>query len=159
MCGLLPHAARFTCRDKNGRSLVKSGNHHRHGRFCGRRGWFGGNWKPAWDSRIRRQFAAPPPTATSSGSTFLDLLGEWCPLFVHALRPARPLDLFGFTPPKLMPWENMGKIPSLNHPVFVRGEVSNAKTPFPPSWVNESMANGVRVWVNEQFDTRAEVFQ
>lgn len=106
-----------------------------------------------------RQFTAPPPTATSSGSTFLDLLGEWCPLFVHALRPARPLDLFGFTPPKLMPWENMGKIPSLNHPVFVRGEVSNAKTHFPPSWVNESMANGVRVWVNEQFDTRAEVFQ
>ena len=106
-----------------------------------------------------RQFTAPPPTATSSGSTFLDLLGEWCPLFVHALRPARPLDLFGFTPPKLMPWENMGKIPSLNHPVFVRGEVSNAKTPFPPSWVNESMANGVRVWVNAQFDTRAEVFQ
>ena len=105
-----------------------------------------------------RQFTAPPPTATSSGSTFLDLRGEWCPLFVHALRPARPLDLFGFTPPKLMPWENMGKIPSLNHPVFVRGEVSNAKTPFPPSWVNESMANGVRVWVNGQFDTRAEVF-
>ena len=106
-----------------------------------------------------RQFTAPPPTATSSGSTFLDLLGEWCPLFVHALRPARPLDMFGFTPPKLMPWENMGKIPSLNHPVFVRGEVSNAKTPFPPSWVNESLANGVRVWTNEQFDTRAEVFQ
>ena len=106
-----------------------------------------------------RQFTAPPPTATSSGSTFLDLLGEWCPLFVHALRPARPLDLFGFTPPKLMPWENMEKIPSQNHPVFVRGEVSNVKTPFPPSWVNESMANGVRVWVNEQFDTRAEVFQ
>ena len=106
-----------------------------------------------------RQFTAPPPTATSSGSTFLDLLGEWCPIFVHALRPARPLDLFGFMPPKLMPWENMPKIPSQNHPVFVRGEVSNAKTPFPPSWVNESMANGVRVWVNEQFDTRAEVFQ
>ena len=106
-----------------------------------------------------RQFTAPPPTATSSGSTFLDLLGEWCPLFVHALRPARPLDLFGFTPPKLMPWENMPKIPSQNHPVFVRGEVSNAKTPFPPSWVNESMANGVRVWINGQFDTRAEVFQ
>ena len=106
-----------------------------------------------------RQFTAPPPTATSSGSTFLDLLGEWCPLFVHALRPARPLDLFGFTPPKLMDWENMEKIPSQNHPVFVRGKVSNAKTPFPPSWVNESMANGVRVWVNEQFDTRAEVFQ
>lgn len=106
-----------------------------------------------------RQFTAPPPTGTSSGSTFLDLLGEWCPLFVHALRPARPLDLFGFTPQKLMPWENMGKIPSLNHPVFVRGEVSNAKTPFPPSWVNESLANGVRVWINEQFDTRAEVFQ
>ena len=106
-----------------------------------------------------RQFTAPPPTATSSGSTFLDLLGEWCPLFVHALRPARPLDLFGFTPPKLIPWDNMGKIPSLNHPVFVRGEVSNAKTPFPLFWVNESMANGVRVWVNEQFDTRAEVFQ
>lgn len=106
-----------------------------------------------------RQFTAPPPTATSSGSTFLDLLGEWCPLFVHALRPARPLDLFGFTPPKLMPWDNMKKIPSQNHPVFVRGEVSNAKTHFPPSWVNESMANGVRVWVNEQFDTRAEVFQ
>ena len=105
-----------------------------------------------------RQFTAPPPTATSSGSTFLDLLGEWCPLFVHALRPARPLDLFGFTPPKLMSWENMAKIPSQNHPVFVRGEVSNAKTPFPPSWVNESMANGVRVWINEQFDTRAEVF-
>lgn len=106
-----------------------------------------------------RQFTAPPPTATSSGSTFLDLLGVWCPLFVHALRPARPLDLFGFTPPKLMPWENMAKIPSLNHPVFVHGEVSNAKTPFPPSWVNESLANGVRVWTNEQFDTRAEVFQ
>ena len=106
-----------------------------------------------------RQFTAPPPTATSSGSTFLDLLGEWCPIFVHALRPARPLDLFGFMPPKLMPWENMPKIPSQNHPVFVRGEVSNAKTPFPPSWVNESMANGVRVWVNEQFDTRAEGFQ
>lgn len=106
-----------------------------------------------------RQFTAPPPTATSSGSTFLDLRGEWCPLFIHALRPARPLDLFGFTPPKLMPWDNMEKIPSLNHPVFVRGEVSNAKTPLPPSWVNESMANGVRVWVNEQFDTRAEVFQ
>lgn len=106
-----------------------------------------------------RQFTAPPPTATSSGSTFLDLLGEWCPLFVHALRPARPLDLFGFTPPKLMPWENMAKIPSQNHPVFVRGEVSNAKTPFPPSWVNESLANGVRVWTNDQFDTRAEVFQ
>lgn len=106
-----------------------------------------------------RQFTAPPPTATSSGSTFLDLRGEWCPLFVHALRPARPLDLFGFTPPKLMEWENMGKIPSLNHPVFVRGEVSNAKTPFPPSWVNESLANGVRVWTNGQFDTRAEVFQ
>ena len=106
-----------------------------------------------------RQFTAPPPTATSSGSTFLDLLGEWCPIFVHALRPARPLDLFGFMPPKLMPGENMPKIPSQNHPVFVRGEVSNAKTPFPPSWVNESMANGVRVWVNEQFDTRAEVFQ
>ena len=106
-----------------------------------------------------RQFTAPPPTATSSGSTFLDLLGEWCPLFVHALRPARPLDLFGFTPPKLMAWENMGKIPSQNHPVFVRGEVSNAKTPFPPSWVNESLANGVRVWTNGQFDTRAEVFQ
>ena len=106
-----------------------------------------------------RQFTAPPPTATSSGSTFLDLRGEWCPIFVHALRPARPLDLFGFTPQKLMPWDNMAKIPSLNHPVFIRGEVSNAKTPFPPSWVNESMANGVRVWVNEQFDTRAEVFQ
>lgn len=106
-----------------------------------------------------RQFTAPPPTATSSGSTFLDLRGEWCPLFVHALRPARPLDLFGFTPPKLMAWENMAKIPSINHPVFVRGEVSNAKTPFPTSWVNESLANGVRVWINEQFDTRAEVFQ
>ena len=105
-----------------------------------------------------RQFTAPPPTATSSGSTFLDLLGVWCPLFVHALRPARPLDLFGFTPPKLMAWENMGKIPSLNHPVFVRGEVSNAKTPFPTTWVNESLANGVRVWINVQFDTRAEVF-
>lgn len=106
-----------------------------------------------------RQFTAPPPTATSSGSTFLDLLGEWCPLFVHALRPARPLDLFGFTPPKLMSWENMAKIPSQNHPVFVHGEVSNAKTPFPPSWVNESLSNGIRVWINEQFDTRAEVFQ
>ena len=106
-----------------------------------------------------RQFTAPPPTATSSGSTFLDLLGEWCPLFVHALRPARPLDLFGFTPPKLMPWNNMGKIPSQNHPVFVRGKVSNAKTTFPPSWVNESLENGVRVWINGQFDTRAEVFQ
>lgn len=106
-----------------------------------------------------RQFTAPPPTATSSGSTFLDLLGEWCPLFVHALRPARPLDLFGFTPPKLMEWENMAKNPSQNHPVFVRGKVSNAKTPFPTSWVNESMANGVRVWINDQFDTRAVVFQ
>ena len=106
-----------------------------------------------------RQFTAPPPTATSSGSTFLDLRGEWCPIFVHALQPARSLDLFGFTPPKLMPWENMAKIPSQNHPVFVRGEVSNAKTPFPPSWVNESLANGVRVWINGQFDTRAEVFQ
>ena len=106
-----------------------------------------------------RQFTAPPPTATSSGSTFLDLLGEWCPLFVHALRPARPLDLFGFTPPKLMAWENMEKIPSQNHPVFVHGEVSNAKTPFPVSWVNESLSNGVRVWINAQFDTRAEVFQ
>lgn len=105
-----------------------------------------------------RQFTAPPPTATSSGSTFLDLLGEWCPLFVHALRPARPIYLFGFTPPKLMEWENMPKIPSLNRPVFVRGEVSNAKTPFPPSWVNESMTNGVRVWTNVQFDTRGSVF-
>lgn len=105
-----------------------------------------------------RQFTAPPPTATSSGSTFLDLLGEWCPLFVHALRPARPLDLFGFTPPKLMEWENMAKIPSQNHPVFVRGEVSNAKTPFPTTWVNESLANGVRVWTNVQFDTRGSVF-
>ena len=105
-----------------------------------------------------RQFTAPPPTAASSGSTFLDLLGEWCPLFVHALRPARPLDLFGFTPPKLMAWENMKKIPSQNHPVFVRGEVSNAKTPFPPSWVNGSLANGVRVWTNGQFETRGEVF-
>ena len=105
-----------------------------------------------------RQFTAPPPTATSSGSTFLDLRGEWCPLFVHALRPARPLDMFGFTPPKLMPWDNMGKIPSQNHPVFVRGEVSNAKTPFPATWVNESLANGVRVWINDQFDTRAGVF-
>ena len=105
-----------------------------------------------------RQFTAPPPTATSSGSTFLDLRGDWCPIFVHALRPARPLDLFGFTPPKLMEWENMPKIPSLNHPVFVRGEVSSAKTLFPPSWVNESMANGVRVWANVQFDTRGSVF-
>ena len=105
-----------------------------------------------------RQFTAPPPTATSSGSTFLDLSGAWCPIFVHALLPARPLNLFGFTPPKLMPWENMEKIPSQNRPVFVRGEVSNAKTPFPTSWVNESLANGVRVWTNGQFDTRAEVF-
>lgn len=105
-----------------------------------------------------RQFTAPPPTATSSGSTFLDLRGEWCPLFVHALQPARPLDLFGFTPPKLMAWENMPKIPSQNQPVFVRGEVSNAKTPFPTTWLNESLSNGVRVWTNEQFDTRAGVF-
>lgn len=105
-----------------------------------------------------RQFTAPPPTAATSGSTFLDLLGEWCPLFVHALRPARPLDLFGFTPPKLMAWENMAKIPTQNHPVFVHGEVSSAKTPFPPSWLNETLANGVRVWINDQFDTRGGVF-
>lgn len=106
-----------------------------------------------------RQFTAPPPTATSSGSTLLDLRGEWCPLFVHALRPARPIYMFGFTPPMLMEWENMPKIPAIDSPVFVRGEVSNAKTPFPTTWVNESLANGVRVWINEQFDTRAEVFQ
>ena len=30
-----------------------------------------------------RQFVQPTPTATSSGASFLDLNGEWCPVFFH----------------------------------------------------------------------------
>lgn len=104
-----------------------------------------------------RQFVQPPPTATSSGAGFLDLKGEWCPVFLHTARLARKIDEYGYTPARFLDWKKAAKVPTQHHPVFFHGTISGAETLLPESWLNEGFSQGVRVWLKDELDDRAEV--
>lgn len=105
-----------------------------------------------------RTFSAPPPTAATSGATFFDLRGEFCPLFIHTAKLARPIEEYGYTPPRLLKWETMNKTPSPGSPVYFRGRIAGAAVSLPESWLNNKLADGVRIWYNSDLDKRGEVF-
>lgn len=104
-----------------------------------------------------RQFVQPTPTATSSGASFLDLKGEWCPVFLHTARLARKIDEYGYTPARFLDWKKAAKVPTQHHPVFFHGAISGAETLLPESWLNDGFSQGVRVWLKDELDDRAEV--
>lgn len=106
-----------------------------------------------------RQFVQPTPTATSSGASFLDLNGEWCPVFLHTARLARKIDEYGYTPARFLDWKTAPKVPTQHHPVFFHGTVSGAETFLPESWLNEGFSSGVRVWLKSELDNRAEILK
>ena len=106
-----------------------------------------------------RQFVQPTPTATSSGASFLDLKGEWCPIFFHTARLARKIDEYGYTPARFLDWKTAPKVPAQHHPVFFHGTVSGAETLLPESWLNEGFSRGVRVWLKSELDNRAEILK
>lgn len=106
-----------------------------------------------------RQFVQPTPTATSSGASFLDLKGEWCPVFLHTARLARKIDEYGYTPARFLDWKTVPKVPTQHHPVFFHGTVSGAETLLPESWLNDGFSNGVRVWLKSELDNRAEILK
>lgn len=106
-----------------------------------------------------RQFVQPTPTATSSGASFLDLKGEWCPVFLHTARLARKIDEYGYTPARFLDWKTVPKVPTQHHPVFFHGTVSGAATLLPESWLNEGFSRGVRVWLKSELDDRAEILK
>ena len=106
-----------------------------------------------------RQFVQPTPTATSSGASFLDLNGEWCPIFFHTARLARKIDEYGYTPARFLDWNTAPKVPTQHHPVFFHGTVSGAETLLPESWLNEGFSRGVRVWLKSELDDRAEILK
>ena len=104
-----------------------------------------------------RQFVQPTPTATSPGASFLDLKGEWCPIFFHTARLARKIDEYGYTPARFLDWKTAPKVPTQHHPGFFHGTVSGAETLLPESWLNEGFSRGVRVWLKSELDKRAEI--
>ena len=106
-----------------------------------------------------RQFVQPTPTATSSGASFLDLKGEWCPVFLHTARLARKIYEYGYTPARFLDWKTAPKVPSQHHPVFFHGTISGAETLLPESWLNEGFSRGVRVWLKSELDNRAEILK
>ena len=106
-----------------------------------------------------RQFVQPTPTATSSGASFLDLKGEWCPIFLHTARLARKIDEYGYTPARFLDWKTAQKVPTQHHPVFFHGAVSGAETLLPESWLNDGFSRGVRVWLKSELDNRAEILK
>ena len=106
-----------------------------------------------------RQFVQPTPTATSSGASFLDLKGEWCPVFLHTARLARKIDEYGYTPARFLDWKTAPKVPTQHHPVFFHGTVSGAETLLPESWLNDGFSRGVRVWLKSELDNRAEILK
>ena len=106
-----------------------------------------------------RQFVQPTPTATSSGASFLDLKGEWCPIFFHTARLARKIDEYGYTPARFLDWNTAPKVPTQHRPVFFHGTVSGAETLLPESWLNEGFSRGVRVWLKSELDNRAEILK
>lgn len=104
-----------------------------------------------------RQFVQPPPTAASTGASFMDLNGGWAPVFLHTVPLARKIDEYGYTPARFLDWKNAAKVPTQHHPVFFHGAISGAETLLPESWLNDGFSQGVRVWLKDELDDRAEV--
>ena len=106
-----------------------------------------------------RQFSAPQPTSTTSGSSFIDLNGGWAPVFVNTAPLARKIDEYGYTPARFLDWNTAPKVPTQHHPVFFHGTVSGAETLLPESWLNDGFSSGVRVWLKSELDNRAEILK
>lgn len=106
-----------------------------------------------------RQFVQPPPTAASTGASFMDLNGGWAPVFLHTAPLSRKIAEYGYTPARFLDWKTAPKVPTQHHPVFFHGTVSGAETLLPESWLNEGFSRGVRVWVKSELDNRAEILK